>query len=220
MNTKMFYMKLRPPIEKACCVCIVSKTANRVMFNGTLREQVNAFRAAWFPEDGQVQKFWFRARDPKYRQVILALCEIHMHAVSDWMNTMTPGVLFQAAKDETMSTDELIILAVMLDQMPRNALAIGFGEFCGKDPTDVKNNISDEFYLSFARLVREEVGRSPVADHRILCFFSLVFRHSNDFSTAKAILEETRLPDGSLPPLADRFLVETSKRECQTAPKA
>jgi uncharacterized protein (DUF924 family) len=183
------------------------------MTEANMKQHVSEFRNVWFPESGEVQKFWFRARNPKFSTIMTALCEKHAHAVSEWLKSYTPSALIKYAEKQNLSNEEFVILAIMLDQMPRNALAIGFGEYQGKDAFDVSSNISNEFSLQFARMVFDKIHEASISDHHVLCFLSLIFRHSNQFAEARAILEKARMNDGSLPPLAERFLTETSKRE-------
>jgi hypothetical protein len=178
-----------------------------------LRCVVLRFSNAWFPETGPNPKFWFRARDPKYRSEIHSLCEKNFHAIQTCIDNESPSDIISKALDLGWSTNELVILAVLFDQMPRNALAIGFGPFAGKDPLNVHENVDDSFSLDFAQRVLDIADLGTLSDERQVCFFSLVFRHSADCDTAKKVLNNLRDSEGNLPPLAAKFWTETEKRQ-------
>ena len=116
-------------------------------------------------------------------------------------------------KSNGLSPSEQTILAIMLDQMPRNALAIGFGRYSNVSNTNVKSLITESFSRKFSEIVMENFDLSQITDERIICFFSLIFRHANDFARARSVLTGLRDTEGNLPPLALKFWRETDKRE-------
>ena len=181
-----------------------------------LRDHVNQFKTIWFPEDKSCPKFWFRARDHKYRSTIHQLCDAHYNAVQHLIDEDSPNKILSEIASRKWCLRDQIVLAVMFDQMPRNALAIGFGKFRDCDPLRVGENVNDRFSLEFARLVLHQFNVSEITgDERLLCFFSLIFRHSNDFLTARNVLEALRDQEGHFPSLALKFFNETSKRALQ-----
>ena len=176
----------------------------------SLKQAVNHFGAVWFPgtDPENNQPFWFRARNAKHAPIIRELCESCMHIVNQVLTTATPpDTLLLALRD--WSQAEILTLSIMLDQMPRNALAIGFGGFSELNPLDVAAAIDDSYSLSLARTILDK-DNTKVDDYRITCFFSLIFRHSNDFVNARKVLSSFSRP---LPPLAEKFWAETNKRE-------
>jgi hypothetical protein len=102
----------------------------------------------------------------------------------------------------------------MLDQMPRNALAVKYGRFVSCDPFDTTNNLNDAVANKLAHVVYLRRMHENVADERVICFLSLVFRHSNQIDITERILMSLA-SDGcadSLPPLGKKFWIETQKR--------
>jgi uncharacterized protein (DUF924 family) len=181
------------------------------MYIDDLRHAVAYFHSVWFPgADSQVnQPFWFRARNAKYVETIRQLCDNCMHAVEHVLrNEISPVEILHACQDWPKA--DILVLSIMLDQMPRNALAIGFGRYKGMDPLDVASAIDNSYSLSLARAILS-AGALGAEDYRITCFFSLVFRHSNDFENARKVLRS--ISHAQLPPLAEKFIAETDKRE-------
>lgn len=180
----------------------------------TLREKVRCFESKWFPPNGERGKFWFTARSSEFYPFMLDLCAQFMETVETVEILEDPQYLATALKEGRWPNETIVSLAVMLDQMPRNALAVNFGRFVSCDPLDVKNHIDDRFSYTFALSVLEKCMLSDVHDERIICFFSLVFRHSNDFERSEKVLL-TLSNDNSvetLPSLGKRFWNETQKR--------
>lgn len=182
-----------------------------------LRSHVAQFSHDWFPNDGSVLKCWFRARDLKFKSQIVYLCEKHFEIIHACKDSGLVDDFYRATSEQGWSVHERVVLAVMLDQMPRNALAIGFGPYHDKDPLHIRENISDQFSLEFANHIRQEdINLYQISsDERVICFFSLIFRHSNDFEAAQNVLHLLRDSEGKLPPLAAKFLAETVKRQQQ-----
>lgn len=188
-----------------------------------LKSAVAKFHITWFPTSGENQPFWFRARQAKFTAVLTDLCDTCIPVIENLHSTFSPSNLLHACTD--WPVDDLVVLSIMLDQMPRNALAIGYGRYAGMDPLDVKAAVDDSFSLAFADSLRAEIT-IPTTDERVVCFFSLVFRHANSFSATRNILlslanctpSESELgsvdPNSlGLPTLALKFWIETAKRE-------
>ena len=180
-----------------------------------LRGAVENFANIWFPNDGSHVKFWFRARDKKYSLTITELCEKSFSPV-DEITGLLPTAVLEELEGSGWSSTELVELAVLLDQMPRNALAVNYGRYKGLDPRDVKGAVDDSFSLAFALVLLERLKFPITNDERLICFFSLVFRHSNDLDRAKMVLNTLRLSSGALPPLASKFWAENEKRAEQS----
>jgi hypothetical protein len=105
----------------------------------------------------------------------------------------------------------------MLDQVPRNALAVQYGPFHDSDPLDVRTYIDDSYSYNFALLHLDIDKLKLICDTRIVCFYSLIFRHSNDLASARMVLMTLNSSDDdhdfkNLPPLALKFWSETEKR--------
>jgi uncharacterized protein (DUF924 family) len=179
---------------------------------------VRDFHNIWFPPDGSIPRFWFRARDPKYVNQVQAMCVRFVLIVDEATSMQTPRALFDELRNHSWPAEDIITLAVMVDQMPRNALAIGYDSYEGKNPLDVSGNISDTFSIEFAQIVLNSVDLILVQDERVVCFFSLIFRHSHDFQTARRVLGVLKDSNGSLPNLASKFWNETQKREASVKP--
>jgi uncharacterized protein (DUF924 family) len=179
-----------------------------------LRDTVHYFRSVWFPPNGENQPFWFRARQEKYRNEIESLCQECFTPIIEHL-CRTPQVVIADLQAANWSPEELVILSVMFDQMPRNALAIKYGPYEHADPSRVNESLDDSFSLEFARIIQSIVNLSTIEDIRLVCFYSLVFRHSNRFDDARSVLEtlSKRSDDGTLPPLAQKFWMETTKRQ-------
>ena len=188
-----------------------------------LQSAVAKFRMTWFPSTGENQSFWFRARQEKFRAILTDLCDTCIPVIENLHNTLSPSNLLHACTDWPVA--DLFVLSIMLDQMPRNALAIGYGRYAKMDPLDVKTAVDDSFSFAFADSLRVEIT-IPTTDERVVCFFSLVFRHANAFSAARSILislasckpSESELNSVAptrlgLPALAQNFWTETTKRE-------
>lgn len=183
------------------------------MNHENIRNQVHAFSAIWFPSDGSYPKFWFRARDNKYRAEVLQLCEKHWAFIKNLTETVPLNEVEAWIPMIGLSAPEQIILAIMLDQIPRNALAIGYGDFCDIANTDVKSLTTETFSRKYSECVLKNFDLSQTTDERIICFFSLIFRHANHFTTSRSILALLKDAEGILPPLALKFMQETDKRE-------
>ena len=179
---------------------------------GKLKDTVKKFATVWFPDDGSHVKFWFRARDRKFTQVITQLCEECLSGV-EGVTRSSPKSVFESLTAHDWSIQDMLTLAVMLDQMPRNALAVNFGRYVNMDPRDVSSAINESFSIAFSGLVLEQCDFPPSIEERIVCFFSLIFRHANDFDNARKVLNFLRSSSGELPPMAAKFWVETDKRE-------
>lgn len=178
-----------------------------------IRKQVHAFSAIWFPSDGSYLKYWFRARDDKYRAEVLQLCEKHMAFIKKLTETVPLNDIEAWIPMNGLSAQEQIILAIMVDQIPRNALAIGYGDFCNIANTDVESLTTETFSRKYSECVLKIFDSSQTRDERIICFFSLIFRHANHFATSRSILALLKDAEGILPPLALKFMKETEKRE-------
>jgi len=179
---------------------------------------IQQFRDVWFPVVGKNPPFWFRARDPKFKEPVIRLCEACLEGIEAIMTVKPEFLIDQLLYDGTCSADDIIVLSIMFDQMPRNALAIQYGRFHNSNPVEVKQNLDDSFSLRFAKVVLQNIDIKAIKDHRMICFFSLVFRHSNDFERARNVLlllREIEGTDHDLPPLAAKFWQETLKREQQ-----
>ena len=189
--------------------------------------KVREFGKIWFPESesGKTQPFWFRARQEKYKQLMTDVAQHYLQFVEDiWKKDSTESLMHAC---EEWSVDDKCTLSVMMDQIPRNALAIGYGKYQSMDPLDVRAAIDDSLSLEFARCILNRCKIEHITDSRIVCFLSLVFRHSNDFANARLVLLslspntvepnigllEMNVQDLQLPPLAEKFWVETNKRE-------
>jgi uncharacterized protein (DUF924 family) len=194
----------------------------------SLQSAITRFSDFWFPNDKPTQPFWFRARDAKFRDIVSASCD-DFYPPIDTITKTVPNVqsFLSQLFDAGYSDQELIVLSIMLDQVPRNTLAVGWGRFADADPKNVRASIDDSFSLAFATAVRGRVKLSAISDHRIICFFSLVFRHSDKFNIAREVLlslspssdkPDTSAPgvdvaDLCLPALAQKFWQETDKRQ-------
>lgn len=180
-----------------------------------LRGTVALFSKSWFPQDGKSPPYWFQARDEKHYSVIHALSVELMptvHLLLAMLSTHLGESIDQLLREEWPTVD-MFTLAVLLDQMPRNALAIGYG---GQTAQTVV--ASDAVTLRFTTALLERIEIPVNCDCRIVCFVSLVFRHSNQFLQARQILSTLRrdpssIEDAGLPTLATKFWFETSKRE-------
>jgi uncharacterized protein (DUF924 family) len=166
-----------------------------------LQATVKEFRSVWFPNWNETQPFWFRARHPKYRATIESLCNQFLDPV---LNLTSSGEAPEKLAEQLRSSGwdeetEIGVLAVMLDQMPRNGLALERIE-----------TIDDSFSLKFCESLKTDNFRGEF----IRCFISLVFRHSNKLKRAKDILLRGRTV-GQLGSLEKRFYIETEKREAQ-----
>jgi hypothetical protein len=186
---------------------------------GELHRAVKIFANIWFPADGAHPALWFRGRQPKYSAVIRDLCANVLEAVQAVMTQFgreEARLLYIMIRDGWPIAD-VYIAAVMFDQMPRNALAIGFGRFAGADPHKVAELVDDTFSLAFSKIVMERYPLTNTSDMRVSCFLSLIFRHSNEFGISREILKVLLpCPDSdvsSLPSLAQKFWAETMKRE-------
>jgi uncharacterized protein (DUF924 family) len=186
------------------------------------KTKIVSFSQFWFPEDGSNPKYWFRARDKKFKNLITKSCEDSYNDLVRIAGAYSnPFDLKQELQSMRWGFFEMIILAIMFDQVPRNALAVQYGKFHEADPFDAKGNIDDSYSLSFANHILRSVNLHEIQDYRVICFFSLIFRHSNDFDSARQVLKSLA-QDGedfkvdSLPPLAAKFWYETDKRENQS----
>jgi uncharacterized protein (DUF924 family) len=179
-----------------------------------LRNTVQYFRSVWFPTGGEDQPFWFRARQEKYRETIQNLCHECLSPILEFQSKSASDLLvdIQAAD---WSLEEQLILSVMFDQMPRNALAINYGPYAHAEPRRVDLAIDDSFSLQFAQSIRDIVDQQTIPDVRVVCFYSLVFRHSDRFDDARSVLEtlSKKSEQGGLPLLAQKFWMETNKRQ-------
>jgi hypothetical protein len=184
-----------------------------MMTMSELRIYVQQFNEIWFPADQSFPKYWFRARDSKFKNVITQLCEKHAHVTHDIISQGSIDDILARMRSEDWSPAESVILAIMVDQMPRNALAINFREFRDADPKDVSAIKTDSFSHSLAAELLKAVNLRDIRDIRVICFFSLIFRHANDFPVTRLVLSTLQRPDGTLPDLAQKFWNETEKRE-------
>ena len=187
---------------------------------GELKIAVESFGTVWFPPDQSNQKFWFRARDDNYKQLMQTLCDKCFEPVNVLKTSgETPQIFVTKLLESGWHETDLLTLSIMIDQIPRNALAIQFGPFSNSDRTRVDLHVDDSYSLSIATDINKRVNLSRISDIRIICFFSLVFRHSNRFDEARKVLrnlvpDREISPDGSpLPALAQKFWNETTKRE-------
>lgn len=184
-----------------------------------LRSKVSAFESVWFPATGENQKFWFQARNAKFHGIIEKLCHECFNPVTELQSSgIAPSQLVADLEGAGWSDTEMLILAIMIDQMPRNALAINYGQFSNADRISIADNIDDSFALALADNLRSRIALKSVSDVRIVCFFSLIFRHSNRFDEARDVLlslkmNEENKPNPQLPPLAEKFWNETNKRQ-------
>ena len=182
-----------------------------------LKQCVRSFQSIWFPECGKNQPFWFRARMDRYKTIMLTICD-SCAVVLGVIEENSPHELLHNLQSLEWTQTQLITLSIMFDQIPRNALAIGYGQYSGCDPKSVSRYIDDTFSISFAKLVLPMIHLKSIIDDRILCFYSLIFRHSNDFLNARKILLASTSGDiDELSPLALKFWDETSKRENMTS---
>lgn len=197
-----------------------SSYAFRYMSLEGLLEAVSRFSTAWFPEQGGSRPYWFRARDPKHRTIIHALCSEDMDIIEATLTVYAGQAarLVEQLMQSRWSGLNMCLLGVMLDQMPRNALAIGF---MGYTPDRVRS--FDSFTLDYISVVTEQFAMDSISDTRVVCFVSLIYRHSNKFDEARRILLSLG-PKGEifdptqLPSLAQKFWVETDKREREYKP--
>ena len=184
-----------------------------------LRSKVSSFESVWFPVTGENQNFWVRARNAKFRGIIEKLCHECYNPVTQLQSSgIAPSQLVTDLVGAGWSDREILILAIMIDQMPRNALAINYGQFSYADRINVTDNIDDSFALALAENLRSHIVLKSVSDVRIVCFFSMIFRHSNRFDEARDVLlslkmNEVNKPNPQLPPLAEKFWNETNKRQ-------
>ena len=184
-----------------------------------LRRIVEKFDSVWFPTDMSSPKFWFQARNAKFRPIVQELCKECLSGVDELTGSdLTPTNCLIELKSAGWSDREILVLAIMMDQMPRNALAINFGPYEEANRMNVRSNIDDSFALEFATTTRAHVSWKHEADVRLICFFSLIFRHSNRFDEAREVLLSLRIngeqEEGlKLPPLAEKFWKETQKRQ-------
>ena len=185
-----------------------------------LRCTVAKFESVWFPlpiEDNP--KFWFQARNAKFRHLITDLCSECLNVVEELQSSnVSPVDLVNQLRSAGWSNKDLVVLAILLDQMPRNALAINFGRYADAERTNVGAVIDDSYALEFASHIKTHFFHSNWVDMRIVCFYSLIFRHSNRFDEAREVLLSLQSSDepGSdvqLPPLAQKFWSETQKRQ-------
>ena len=173
-----------------------------------LLEVVRHFGLEWFPADGSNVPFWFAARNVKYRTVMTGMCERFLSVTQNLVDNHDP---IEISRYDWPVRD-LLVLSVMVDQMPRIALAISYGNYADCDPKDVARAIDDSWSLTFARRLLNVVKIDQITDERLAGFYSLVFRHSNCFDDARWILTEFQSQCG-LSPLVDKFLAETQKRQ-------
>ena len=159
---------------------------------------VNDFSSVWFPLGKGGPPFWFKAKQERYRQPVIALCR-KFHEPIDKLIHAGSDQAVQIVQSGGFTVTQIVVLAIMMDQMPRNACAIG------ELPV---SHINDPVVLAFARWIDQNCDLSRITDERVLCFFSLIFRHSNELSRSRQILS-------SLPPtpLVSSFFTETNKRE-------
>lgn len=103
-----------------------------------------AFRAEWFAA-GPVEPapIWFGARKPKFRRAVTELVSEHAAAVV-WFTTGGTAAAALAA----LGPAEQIRVAIYLDQMSRNAVAVGAAGRAGIDPSR-----SDPVALALAEAV-------------------------------------------------------------------
>ncbi len=187
------------------------------MLLNELSEAVQKFATVWFPPDGSSQPYWFRARDQKHRAVIHQLCSDYMKLVEAIMTEFGQNVnlLAEHLISECWSDIHMCVLGVLLDQMPRNAIAI---EYRSNSSSAQYVAAFDIFTLQYISIVMTKLSLGTILDYRIVCFVSLIFRHSNKFEQARIVLRtlERQSEDTGkmgLPPLAQKFWLETDKRE-------
>lgn len=179
-----------------------------------LETKVGIFRSSWFPESGATQPFWFKARSAQFNSMIHDLCSHLMEYVDTVLLQPDAKEFLNFLKEARWSSQNILFLAVMLDQMPRNALAANFGRFSSCDNRDTQKLIDDKFSFSFACEIFRQRMHGEITDERLICFFSLVFRHSNNLERAEEVLL-CLSPDASperLPALGKKFWDETQKR--------
>lgn len=152
---------------------------------------IDEFTEIWLPPDNSHPKFWFRARLQKHNLTIRNLCEKFLPIVQSVSSIDQIFNIFPEASDL-----QLIVFAIMMDQMPRNALALG-----------LVDSVDDTLSLAFAHKILPRIKQ--VNDERVVCFFSLIFRHANNFEQTRAILEMNS-PESTLTSV---FQKETDKRE-------
>ena len=142
-----------------------------------------AFASDWFKGDG-ILPYWFAARSSKYRSLINSLCDKYLDTclgVSTIQTFTTPRVA--------------VLVAILLDQMPRNARAVGRLEHV-EETDSVARQILASTEIPYDALSIPEI-----------CFASLVWRHSRtlaDFDRADAVVACK-----AAEPLVQRFMAET-----------
>ena len=179
-----------------------------------LETKVEIFRSSWFPESGANQPFWFKARSAHFYSTIHDLCSQLMECVDTVLLQPDAKEFLNFLKEARWSSQNILYLAVMLDQMPRNALATNFGRFSSCDNRDTQTLIDDKFSYTFACEILRLQMHAAITDERLICFFSLVFRHSNNLERAEEVLLRLSA-DASperLPILGMKFWEETQKR--------
>ena len=192
-------------------VCEVQLPADIVPTSSfRMEEVVDRFSRVWFPHGEGSQPFWFCARQSQYKTFMNSHCDEFLE-FTDALIRSKPN-LPDFRRDEWLDS-KIVTLAIMMDQVPRNALAIGYGRFACADSRRVSEFIDDGPTIEFAYQILAEVDLSAIHDERVVCFFSLIFRHSNKFQEAREILLSLASHPENLPPLAARFWMETCKRE-------